>query len=123
VFFLACSISAGFMLRLASAISMVPLIKAAIPTPEPPPETSTFTFGATFLYCSAHACARLTIVSEPLTWMEAAGPDESGRAGFEPELSAGPGLLQPANKKQSIEATAAATRGWVSGNVIMGTGI
>src|SRR5690349_23967740 len=41
-----------------------------MPTPEPPPDTSTFTFGATFLYSSAQAWARFTIVSEPFTWME-----------------------------------------------------
>ena len=40
-----------------------------MPTPEPPPETSTSTSGATFLYSSAHAWARLTMVSEPLFWI------------------------------------------------------
>ena len=71
VFFLAVSISSGFMLRLALAISIVPLTKAAMPTPEPPPETSTSTSGVTFLYSSAQAWARFTIVSEPLFWMVA----------------------------------------------------
>src|ERR1035437_254489 len=69
VFFLAASISSGFMFRLALAMLMVPFSSAAIPTPDPPPETSTFASGITFLYSSAHAWARLTMVSEPLFWM------------------------------------------------------
>ena len=40
-----------------------------MPVPEPPPDTSTDTAGATFAYSSAHAWARLTMVSEPVFWI------------------------------------------------------
>ncbi len=40
-----------------------------MPTPEPPPETSTSTPGAALRYSSAQTWATLTIVSEPLFWM------------------------------------------------------
>src|SRR5512142_587725 len=50
-------------------MSTVPLINAAMPVPDPPPDTSTDTAGSTFAYSSAQACARLTIVSEPVFWM------------------------------------------------------
>ncbi len=74
VFFLACSISSGFMLRLALAMSMVPRSSAAMPTPEPPPETSTPTVGWTFVYSSAQAWATFTMVSEPRTWIVVVPP-------------------------------------------------
>src|SRR2546427_12583155 len=69
VFFFACSISCGSKRRLQLAMSTVPLINAAIPVPEPPPDTSTDTIGFTLAYSSAHAWARLTMVSEPGVWM------------------------------------------------------
>ncbi len=47
----------------------VPLIKAAIPVPEPPPVTAMSRSGFTLRYASAQASARFTIVSEPLFWM------------------------------------------------------
>src|SRR5437867_7025933 len=56
--------------RLALARSAVPFRSAAIPTPEPPPDTSTETLGSTLAYASAQAWARLTMVSEPMSWRE-----------------------------------------------------
>ena len=50
-------------------MSTVPLIIAAIPVPEPPPETATATLGFSLPYCSARDCAALTRVSEPLFWI------------------------------------------------------
>jgi hypothetical protein len=47
-------------------MSAVLLMSAAMPTPEPPPETSMETFGSTLAYSSAQAWARFTIVSEPM---------------------------------------------------------
>ena len=69
VFVLACSISRGSKRRLQLAMSTVPLDSAAIPVPDPPPETSTETAGSTVAYSSAQACARLTMVSEPVSWI------------------------------------------------------
>ncbi len=57
------------------AISTVPLIKAAMPVPDPPPDTSTETEGLIVAYSSAQACAKFTIVSEPEFWMTTF-PDE-----------------------------------------------
>src|SRR3954469_5900427 len=70
VAFFALSASGGSSLRLALARSAVPLIRAAIPIPEPPPETSTDTPGSTLPYSSAQAWARFTMVSEPMSWMD-----------------------------------------------------
>src|SRR5215510_6006087 len=50
-------------------MSQVALISAATPMPDPPPDTSTETAGSTLAYVSAHACARLTMVSEPMFWI------------------------------------------------------
>src|SRR5579871_5312412 len=69
VFFLAFSISWGSNLRLQLAISTVPLERAAMPVPDPPPETSTETVGSTLAYSSAHAWARFTMVSDPVSWI------------------------------------------------------
>ena len=69
VFFLAVAASCGSTWRLQLAMSTVPFSSAAMPVPEPPPDTSTDTPGATFAYSSAHAWARLTIVSEPVFWI------------------------------------------------------
>ncbi len=41
-------------------------MSAAIPVPEPPPDTSTETVGSTVAYSSAQAWARFTMVSEPV---------------------------------------------------------
>src|SRR5262245_15374121 len=40
-----------------------------MPVPEPPPVTAIATSGRTFRYSSAQACARLTMVSDPLFWI------------------------------------------------------
>ena len=72
------------MLRLQLAMSIVPLMSAAMPSPEPPPETSISTFGACFLYSSAQAWARFTMVSEPLFWMVTTSP-EVLPTGFDPQ--------------------------------------
>ena len=48
-------------------MSVVPLMSAAMPTPEPPPVTWTFLPALAFMYSSAQRWARMTIVSEPLT--------------------------------------------------------
>jgi len=45
------------------------LIIAAMPVPEPPPDTATATLGLTLPYCSASDWAALTRVSEPLFWI------------------------------------------------------
>ncbi len=63
--------SLSFILRLALAMSTVPLIIAEMPVPEPPPVTATATLGLTCLYSSAQAWATLTSVSEPLFWITA----------------------------------------------------
>src|SRR3954468_1915280 len=66
---LALAISSGSSLRLALAISPVPLISAATPWPVPPADTSIETAGFTLAYSSAQAWARLDMVSEPMFWM------------------------------------------------------
>ena len=66
----AVSTSLAFILRLALAISTVPLIIALIPVPEPPPVTVTTVPPATWLYSSAHAWATVTRVSDPLFLIE-----------------------------------------------------
>src|SRR6266496_4506742 len=53
-------------------MSTVLLRSAAIPVPDPPPVTEIRTSGCSAWYYSAHANARLTMVSEPLFWMYAA---------------------------------------------------
>ena len=63
-FFSASCTSSSFIFREALARSIVPLIRDAIPVPEPPPLTEMLTSGLTW-YCSAHASARLTMVSDP----------------------------------------------------------
>jgi hypothetical protein len=52
------------------AISQVPLIKLDSPVPDPPPVTATKSAGFSSIYFSAQAWPRLTIVSEPLIWIE-----------------------------------------------------
>ena len=42
------AVSSSLILRLALAMSVVPLISAAMPVPEPPPETEMRTSGLTF---------------------------------------------------------------------------
>jgi hypothetical protein len=68
VFSRAFAASSGLISRLALAMSTVPFMSEAMPVPEPPPLTATATSGRTLRYSSAHACARLTSVSEPLFW-------------------------------------------------------
>ncbi len=63
---MAFSFSSIFIRREALAISTVPLIKAAIPVPEPPPVTESLTLGFITWYSSAQARARFTMVSDPL---------------------------------------------------------
>src|SRR6185436_4393622 len=48
-------------------MSVVPLISAAMPVPEPPPVTWIFALGFFCMYTSAHFWPRMTIVSEPFT--------------------------------------------------------
>src|SRR5688572_21540146 len=61
--------SSAFISREAMQMSVVPLIRAAIPVPDPPPVTCTTFPGLRPMYCSAQRCMRITIVSEPLTVM------------------------------------------------------
>src|SRR5512139_146886 len=71
VFFLAWATSCGSTFRLQLAMSTVPFSSAAIPVPDPPPDTSIDTVGSTVAYSSAHAWARLTMVSDPVFWITA----------------------------------------------------
>ena len=52
--------------RLDSQMSVVPLMSAAMPVPEPPPVTWMVIPGFAFMYVSAQRWPRMTIVSEPL---------------------------------------------------------
>ena len=60
------------MVREAAQISVVPLIKAAKPVPEPPPVTEISTSGWDCIYASAHSIIKYTMVSDPLIVSEAA---------------------------------------------------
>src|SRR5215211_5332427 len=62
----ASAISSSLILREALAMSTVPLMREAIPVPDPPPVTEIRISGCAAWYRSAQARARLTIVSEPL---------------------------------------------------------
>ena len=64
----ACLISLSSMARDDSAMSHVPLTRAVMPVPDPPPVTAILTPGVRLLKASAQAWPRLTIVSEPLIW-------------------------------------------------------
>src|SRR4029079_18189311 len=55
--------------RDAVQMSVVPLMSAAMPVPEPPPVTWMTAPGCEFMYNSAQRWARITMVSEPLTVM------------------------------------------------------
>src|ERR1700722_6169821 len=55
--------------RLDSQMSVVPLMSAAMPVPEPPPVTWMVIPGFSFMYVSAQRWPRMTMVSEPLTEM------------------------------------------------------
>src|SRR5581483_11387598 len=55
------------MEREASQMSVVPLMSALMPVPEPPPVTWMVVDGFFFMYSSAQRCPSTTIVSEPLT--------------------------------------------------------
>ena len=48
-------------------MSVVPLMSALMPVPEPPPVTCSTVSGCFFMYSSAQRWPRMTIVSEPLT--------------------------------------------------------
>src|SRR5262245_3717944 len=61
--------SSSFISRDAMHTSVVPLISAAIPVPDPPPVTWMIWPGWLFMYSSAHRWTRITMVSEPLTVM------------------------------------------------------
>lgn len=65
----AVAISSDLICLEALAISVVLLIKEAMPVPEPPPDTDIFVSGLISWYCSAQAKARFTIVSEPVLLM------------------------------------------------------
>ena len=71
----------------------------------PPPDTSMLTFGSTLLYSSAQSCARLTIVSDPLTWMVILPLEDEPR----PEGSLVFSGLQPACSRLAASASAAPT--------------
>src|SRR6266498_4886474 len=77
-------------------MSTVLLRSAAIPVPDPPPVTDIRTSGCSAWYFSAHASARLTMVSEPLFWMYAA--EESDAVAVE----SGP-HEESANSAKSVE--------------------
>src|SRR5204862_5217138 len=59
--------SADFIVRDDSQMSVVPLMSALMPVPEPPPVTWRTVPGFFFIYSSAHRWPRMTIVSEPFT--------------------------------------------------------
>src|SRR6267143_4203528 len=61
--------SASFIGRDASQISVVPLMRAAIPVPEPPPVTWMVKPGFLLMKTSAQRWPRMTMVSEPFTVM------------------------------------------------------
>ena len=69
----------------------------------PPPDTSMLTFGSTLLYSSAQTCARLTIVSDPLTWMVTFLPEVESRREVSLVLSG----LQPVCSRLAASASAA----------------
>ena len=77
-----CFFSASFMARDASQTSVVPLMRALMPVPEPPPVTWMVVAGCFFMYSSAQRCPSTTIVSEPFTVTVPA------RAGFAPSVPA-----------------------------------
>jgi hypothetical protein len=64
----------GFISLDELQISVVPLMSAEIPVPDPPPVTCIVTLFFEDMYRSAQRCARMTIVSDPLTvsfsWLE-----------------------------------------------------
>src|SRR5882724_365088 len=66
---LASAFSASFIGRDASQISVVPLMRAAIPVPEPPPVTWIVKPGFLLMKTSAQRWPRMTMVSEPFTVM------------------------------------------------------
>ena len=53
-------------------MSVVPLMSALMPVPEPPPVTWTTVAGFFFMKSSAHRWPRITMVSEPLMVMDPA---------------------------------------------------
>jgi hypothetical protein len=55
------------MVREAWHMSVVPLMRALIPVPEPPPVTWMVALGWTRMYSSAQRWPKITMVSEPLT--------------------------------------------------------
>src|SRR5512145_491548 len=67
--------SSSFMGREALATSVVPLMRAEMPVPLPPPVTWTFLPGFFFMYPSAQRWARITMVSEPFTITAAVARD------------------------------------------------
>ena len=77
-----CFFSTSFMARDASQTSVVPLMSALIPVPDPPPVTWMVVAACFFMYSSAHRCPSTTIVSEPFTVTAPA------RAGFAPSVPA-----------------------------------
>src|SRR6267142_3827622 len=66
---LTSAFSASFIGRDASQISVVPLMRAAIPVPEPPPVTWMVRPGFLLIKTSAQRWPRMTMVSEPFTVM------------------------------------------------------
>src|SRR6266850_391533 len=66
---LASAFSASFIGREASQISVVPLMRAAMPVPEPPPVTWMVKPGFLLMKTSAQRWPRITSVSEPFTVM------------------------------------------------------
>src|SRR6267142_5727516 len=66
---LVSAFSESFIGRDASQISVVPLMRAAIPVPEPPPVTWMVKPGFLLMKTSAQRWPRMTMVSEPFTVM------------------------------------------------------
>ncbi|MBT9165136.1 MAG: hypothetical protein DDT23_01151 [candidate division WS2 bacterium] len=73
-FSLAAAISSVLIVLDDWAISVVPSIKAFMPTPEPPPATEIFTLGCWSINFSAQLAPKSTMVSDPFILIE---PDNS----------------------------------------------
>ena len=65
------------MFLLAAQMSVVPLISAAIPVPDPPPVTDISTSGFVRMNASAQVLTRWTIVSEPLIVNDVLDPEDA----------------------------------------------
>ena len=80
-----CFFSASFIARDASQTSVVPLMRALIPVPEPPPVTWIVVVACFFMYSSAQRWPNTTMVSDPFT---VTVPASAGRAPATPAVRA-----------------------------------